>query len=210
MQKYTQHFYVFLFISIFVVYWVSNCHIVSGSGTSILEFGCSLDLQKKKQPSRWFCMQFPYPSVSHRGSPGETKQKFLQFLLCILWTQRCGGAQLKGMFLKLTELKGLTKGLKKKGVSWVNLSLLIYYWWIEVASDGFLAWCDVMPRAEYFGRTRRHFWSPNRKQEPCVVINSEWIFVGSSVHRGVVNEISKGRIFSYCVSTSMLHISLGL
>lgn len=169
----------------------------------------SAALQKKQCQVVGFVYNFLIHLFHTVETPGEAKQKFLQFLLCILWSQRCGGAQLKGMFLKLTELKGLTK-VKKKGVSWVNLSLLIYYWWIEVASDGFLAWCDLMPRAEYFGRTRRHFWSPNRKQEPCVVINSEWIFVGSSVHRGVVNEISKGRIFSYCVSTSMLHISLGL
>ena len=52
----------------------------------------------------------------------------------------------KGCFWNWLSSK-VWQRLTKKGVSWVNLSLLIYYWWIEVASDGFLAWCDMMPRA---------------------------------------------------------------
>lgn len=147
MQKYTQYFYLFLFISIFVLYWVSNCHILSGSGTSILEFGYSLDLQKKTAPGRWFCMQFPYPSVSHRWVTRRSEAEIspvspLHSLNLKVWrssTQRDVS--------ETDWAQRFDKGFKKKGVSWVNLSLLIYYWWIEVASDGFLAWCDVMPRA---------------------------------------------------------------
>lgn len=92
----------------------------------------------------------------------------------------------KGCFWNWLSSK-VWQRFKKKGVSWVNLSLLIYYWWIEVASDGFLAWCDLMPRA--FGTlggqddtseartgSRRRVLSSTRSVFFCWVIDSQGSF----------------------------------
>lgn len=118
------------------------------------------------EPSRWFCMQFPYPSVSHRGFCILFQHIVSQFQVGpSVGVSRRSEAEISPVsplhslnpkvWRSSTQrdvsetdwAQRFDKGFQKQGVSWVNLSLLIYYWWIEVASDGFLAWCDMMPRA---------------------------------------------------------------
>lgn len=211
MQKYTQYFYVFLFIFIFVVYRVSLRNIVSGSGTSILEFGYSLDLQKKTAPGRWFCMQFPYPSVSHRGNTRRSEAEIspvspLHSLNLKVWrssTQRDVS--------ETDWAQRFEKGFEKKGCilsESIIMDILLMdrssFWWVFS-----LMWYDAESWVLWEDKTTLLKPEPEAGAVCCHQLGV-FFFVGSSIHRGVVNEISKSRIFSCCVSTSMLHISLGL
>ena len=214
---YARIYTVFLCISVYI-YFCS--YMESPSATLLVDpalpswnLDTHLTYKKKTAPSRWFCMQF---SLSIRFTPVGHQEKrsrnFSSFSSAFFEPKGVEELNSKGCFWNWLSSKVWQRVWKKRVYQCIlsesiTIDILLMdrssFWWVFS-----LMWYDA-ESVLHFGRTKRHFWNPNRKQEPCVVINSEWIFVGPSIHRGVVNEISKGRIFSYCVSTSYFLGSIG-